>query len=163
MVSKIILPDGNRKKLRAHFSCHLFGFFFLVVVAAVEGESKGTDGIATMQSSEAEGSTGIQTSAEIATDGHVCAKAQAHRFLQRVTKFRGIVRVGALRQSALCPGIIEIPVLIDLDVPVGRKHIGARRYLEDSFVECAHLMAADVERVGDGLSIPASGHARGKE
>ena len=39
----------------------------------------------------------------------------------------------------------------------------ARRYLEDSFVECAHLMAADFERVGDGLSIPASGHARGKE
>ncbi len=96
VIREIVLPDGDREKFRAHLGRHLARFFLLVVVGAIEGQGEGADRIGMMFRREPENRAGIETAAEITAHRNVGAQAEANRFLQRMTEFRGIVGIGTL-------------------------------------------------------------------
>ena len=79
------------------------------------------------------------------------------------TKLGGVVGIGALRRGIVGPRIIEIPILVQLHVLLGRDQVVAGRNLKNPVKERAHLMSAEFDGVIDGLGIPTSRHSGGKQ
>ena len=163
VVGEIVLMDGYGEEVGAGSGRHLFRLFLLVVLCTVEGEGEGADGFRVMFRREAEDGAGVEAAAEIAADGDIGAKTKPHGFLEDVAKFGGVVGIGALRRGGGGAGVVEVPVLVDLNVLVRGEEEVTGRDLKDTVVESAHLRAAGLGGVGKGVCIPAGRDAGGKE
>ena len=95
VIGEIVLPDGDGVEIGPGLRGHLFGLVFLIVVSAIEGQSEGPNGIATMERREAEHGARIEAAAEIAADGDIGTQTKTNCFVKRVTKFGGVVCVRA--------------------------------------------------------------------
>jgi hypothetical protein len=84
---------------------------------------------------EAEHGAGVESAAEIATDRDVSAEAQANGFFEYVAKLRAVIGVGTL-WAVVFAGVVEVPVLMDVDVLVGGENVMSGWNLEYSVEQC---------------------------
>ncbi len=80
-----------------------------------------------------------------------------------MAEFGDVVGVRARGDGLVAAGIVEVPVLVELDVLAGDEHVVAGRDLHDAVVEGAHLVAAEGHGVIDAFLIPPRGNAGGEE
>jgi 5-formyltetrahydrofolate cyclo-ligase len=113
--------------------------------------------------SQAEDRTRVQTTAEVAAYWNVGTEANTDGLFQCFTEFGGIVLVRAQRRVAVRLRIVKVPILMELEMLVRRNQVVARRDLEYPIKKSAHLMAAQFDRVVNGLRIPTSWHPGGKQ
>ena len=163
VVGEVALDDGDGVELGAGKGGHLAGDGAFVVGRVFKGEGEGLDGIGMVARGEAEDGAGVEAAAEIDADGHVGAQADAHGFFEGVAEFGDVVGVRARGDGLVAAGIVEVPVLVELDVLAGDQHVVAGRDLHDAVVEGAHLVAAEGHGVIDAFLIPARGNAGGEE
>ena len=163
MIGQIVLPDGDGEEFGSRLRGHLARFFFLVVVGVVEGQGEGTNRFGMMSRRQAEDRTGVEPATEVTTHRNVGAQTDANRFLQRLTKLGGVVGIGTRRRGPVGPGIVEIPILVQLNMLFGCDQVVAGRNLKNPVKKRAHRMPAEFDGVIDGLGIPTSRHSRGKQ
>ena len=144
MIGQIVLPDGDGEEFGSRLGGHLARFFFLVVVGVVEGEGEGANRFGMMSRRQAEDRTGVEPATEVTTHRNVGAQTDANRFLQRLTKLGGVVRIGTRRRGPVGPGIIEIPILVQLNVLFGCDQVVAGGNLKNPVKKAC---ASDARRI----------------
>src|SRR5215831_6304860 len=77
-------------------------------------------------------------------------------------EFLCVVIIRTPRRSTIALGIVEVPISVQLEVPVGCGQVMARRHLKHSVKESAYLMSA-AYRVIEGLGVPFGWNAGGKQ
>ena len=112
---------------------------------------------------EAQNSAGIDSAAEITANRDIGAKAKPHSFLKCAAKFFGIFGVRPMRPDIVCPWIIEIPILAQLNVLIGRDHVMSGGNLINPLEQGPHLMPANSAGVVNGFGIPTSRYPRGEQ
>ena len=163
MICQIVLPDRDGAELCTCLRGHLSGNLALIIFGAVEGQGEGAYRFAVMSRRQAEDRTGVESPAEVTADRNVGAQTDSNGLFQRETELRRPVGIGTLRCIMVSTRIVKIPVLLHLHVLLACDQVVARRNLENSIKERAHLMPASFDGVIDGLGIPTSRHSGGKQ
>ena len=145
MIRQIVLSYGNGKEFGADLRRHLPCLVFLVVVSSIKGQGERADRVRMMFRRKAEDGAGVQTAAEVTTHRDVGAQAEANRFFQRLTEFRGVVGIGALHPVRVGSRVIEIPILNKLCVLVSSEQVVAGWNLKNAVVQRSTRMPARVQ------------------
>src|SRR5207247_1030881 len=103
------------------------------------------------------------SAAEITAYRNIGAEAQPHSFLKGAAKFFGIFGIRPLWADIVRPWIIEIPILAQLNVLIGRDHVMSGGDLINPLEQCPHLVPANSAGVINGFGIPTSRHSRSEQ
>src|SRR5215469_8468238 len=163
VIRQIILADWNWEELSARFYCHLSGNLALVVLSPIKAESESSNRSSMMPCRQPKHSARVQSSAEVASHRYVGPQTNPHRLFQGITKLRGILGIRPQRCGAISRGIVEVPILTQLDVLVGRDQVVSGRDLKHSVKERTCRMAAVFDTVIDRLRVPTRRHTCGKQ
>src|SRR5436305_7377327 len=101
---------------------------------------------------EAQNSAGIDSSAEITANRDIGAKAKPHSFLKCAAKFFGVFGVRPMRPDIVRHWIIEIPILAQLNVLIGRDHVMSGGNLINPLEPGSHLVPTNPAGAGDGFA-----------
>ena len=111
-----------------------------------------------MSGREPENRTRVETAAQITAHRHVRPEPYAHGFVKLVPQLSGVLRIRMPWSRSSGRRVVEIPVLIQLEMFVGREQIMPGWDLQNAIKERAHLVAAEFDRLIDGPGVPARGY-----